>query len=171
MSIDTADLIQRGDTLDPAAWHALSRGLYDAWRNMWPEGMAKGLLPSRDHFDPIAVRQLLPHITLFEVQREPPPMRFRLRLVGTMITRHLHADPTGRWLDELGADPQSFEGLTWVAENRGPSWRRGPKRVGPGRDYGSAETLVVPLAADGVTVDRMLVLSVVYDPEGRAVLR
>ncbi len=171
MSTDTADRIQRDDALDPAAWHALSRSLFDAWRDMWPEGMAKGLLPSRDHFNPMAVRQLLPHITLFEVQRLPPPMRFRLRLVGTMITQHLHADPTGRWLDELNTDPQTTEGLTWVVENRSPSWRRGAKRAGPGRDYGSAETLVLPLAADGVTVDRLLALSIIYDPEGRAVLR
>lgn len=170
MTADTADVIQRGPELAPATWHSLTRQLYDYWRSMPPAMPASGALPSRESFDPVAIRTLLPHIIMLDVHRDP--LRFRFRLVGTMLATWLRNDPTGRWLDELGGDTASLTaGLTWVIGEGLPSWRRGRKRLGPGREYGSAETLALPLASDGLLVDRVLCVSVLYDIDGRPLAR
>ncbi len=138
-----------------------------------PPAVAGGTLPSRDSFDPIAVRNLLPYISMLDVQRDAgPALRYRLRLVGTMVTVWLRQDPTGRWLDELGGDtPNMIARLDWVVTHGAPSWRRGHKRVSPGRDYGSAESLALPLAGDGARVDRLLCIGMIYNPDGQPVLR
>jgi hypothetical protein len=69
----------------------------------------------------------------------------------------------------LIANPQSRERFRFMAETgcatyrRGlPLWTRDPK-------HQLIETLIVPLARDGRTVDMMLAVSVVFDSSGRAV--
>lgn len=166
----TTDLLQRGDTLDASLWHPFCRQLFDYWRSLPPADPALSSLPGRDKFDPIAVRGLLPYIIMLDVQAEP--LRFRLRLVGTMMTTWLRQDPTGRWLDELSGDITNMhERLAWVVQHGQPSWRHGSKRIGPGRDYGSSETLALPLAGNGAAVDRLLCIGMVYNPDGQPVLR
>ena len=94
---------------------------------------------------------------LLEVHRAP--LRFRYRLVGTRFASLHGIDPTGRWLDE--AFPEAPVGnfltrLEFVVTRGVPAWRRGVALVGHGLDWQTLETLALPLASDGCTVDMVL---------------
>jgi hypothetical protein len=54
--------------------------------------------PARVDIDPVELRGLLPHISLFDVV-EPGP-RLRFRLVGTAVTE-IAGEATGKFIDEL----------------------------------------------------------------------
>src|SRR5258708_34032350 len=70
--------------------------LYRYWLALHP---ARGLIPGRQHFDPVDVPRLLPLLWLIEFQRHP--LRFKYRLVGTEHVQALGRDPTSQWLDEV----------------------------------------------------------------------
>src|SRR5260370_18069961 len=70
--------------------------LYRYWLAIHP---ARGLIPGRQHFDPVDVPRLLPLLWLIEFQRHP--LRFKYRLVGTEHVQALGRDPTSQWLDEV----------------------------------------------------------------------
>lgn len=70
--------------------HPKIRGLTEYWVSIRPPG----LLPGRQHFEPLDVPALLPNLWLVDVIRGAAP-RFRYRLVGTNIARAFDGDPTG----------------------------------------------------------------------------
>ncbi|HUT50416.1 MAG TPA: PAS domain-containing protein [Alphaproteobacteria bacterium] len=53
--------------------------------------------PPRSALDPLEITQLLPHIVVVDVMREPA--RFRYRLIGTVLTGLAGRDATGRFLN------------------------------------------------------------------------
>jgi hypothetical protein len=144
-----------------AEWHPKIRVLYDYWQRIHP---APGVLPGRQHFDPLEVHTLLPNIWLIDVVR--PQLRFRYRLVGTRITEAL-GDTTGRWLDEVHPDfhpgSPTHENYLAVATHRDLSWRRGkPVLMAYSERCVEIERLLLPLANDGGTVDVILALTVLF---------
>jgi hypothetical protein len=60
---------------------------------------------------------------------------------------------TGQWLDE--AHPHLRN-----------EWRKGKPRIWAHRDFGEIENVLLPLAADGVTVNILLAYTVLYRPDG-----
>src|SRR6185312_7513509 len=69
--------------------------LYCHWISMHP---ARGVLPGRQHFDPVDVPQLLSALWLVNVHRHP--LRFQCRLLGTEQVRIMGRDVSGQWMDE-----------------------------------------------------------------------
>jgi hypothetical protein len=135
------------------------RRLYDYWRAIAPEGR----LPGRVHFDPLDVPSLLPRISLLEVHRAP--LRYRFRVAGTFLVQFYKFDPTGQWYDEAFAGRPIagvLERFAIAAEEGVPVWRRGPAVVAPQSEWRTVESLVLPLASDGVTVDMILGATVVH---------
>ena len=61
--------------------HPKIRRMIAHWESLAP---GPGILPGRQHFDPIQVPDLLPHIWLIDVERGPM-LRFRYRLLGTAL--------------------------------------------------------------------------------------
>jgi hypothetical protein len=100
---------------------------------------------------------LRPHSILFDVEREP--LDFRYAEIGSRIVAVSNADNTGRRISELPHQrPPSrvWEHFTGALDARAPVKGALPY-VGRSRDIGGAFQIVMPLADDGRTVDRLLV--------------
>lgn len=139
----------------PDDCHAQIRAIVDYWAAIHPtEG-----LPGRQHFEPRDIPALLPYLRLIDVLG--PPLRFRIRLMGTQLVDALRADHTGKFYDEVF---ENFERsslhheLRAVVERHEPNWRRGDHRLNAGRDYILMERVILPLARDGENVDMLLML-------------
>jgi hypothetical protein len=125
-------------------------------------------LPGRRHFDPMAIPEALPGICLLDVERNP--FRLRYRVAGTRIAASLGKEPAGRSFEEMhpaaAHDPTYLDRHRRVVETAIPSWRRGPPRQWSRRECIEIENLILPLAADGTTVDLLLTLTVMYWSNG-----
>lgn len=151
--------------LDTAGWHPRSARLYRYWRSLHP---LPGVLPGRQHFDPVAVPELLPGIWLLNVARDP--FRLRYRLCGTGVVGAIGREVTGLWLEE--AHPDGVAAAECIARcrrlvrDRAPSWCKEPPRLWTHRDFEMVETLLLPLARDGRTIDMLCAHGVAYRPDG-----
>lgn len=136
------------------------------WRAMAP---APGRLPGRQHFDPIELPDLLPHLWLIDVERVPA-LRFRYRLLGTALIEAGVPMRRGDYFDEVENQPARDEvadTLGWVVRERRPNWRRGVPKVAHNKHVSELERIMLPLAADGATVDMLLGLTLFYWDDGR----
>ena len=149
----------------PETCHPKIRRVVEYWRKIHP---AEGVLPGRQHFDPIDIPQLLPNVWLIDVSHDP--LRFRFRLLGTAVVEYAGEDNTGRWFDEAmpNFNPRVFAD---VVETGLPSWARTRSRMRPYKEYRELERVRLPLARDGKTVDMILCLTVFYDKTGKEIMK
>ena len=121
---------------------------------------------ARADIDPSELKPLLPSIGLVEVHYEP--LRFRIRLAGTDWRRTLGFEATGLWLDQWPNPVQrqvlELGWTTIVREARPGRARRNALVEGVMLHY---EAVFIPLAADGRTIDMVLVMSAPW-PNGAA---
>jgi hypothetical protein len=132
--------------------------LYRYWLSIHP---ARGVLPGRQHLDPVAVPKLLPWLWLIEFERNP--LRFRYRLMGTEQVVAIGRDGTGKWLDEVhpGFAASSAYPQFVAAVERGESgFHKGAAINARERSWMSVERLVLPMAKNGRDVDLLLGMSV-----------
>lgn len=140
--------------VEPPLVQPSARALLAYWRSK----AAPGRFPRRGDLDPVEMKCALGDLAVIEVHRDP--LRFRYRLHGATLAQDDGFDMTGKWLDDHP-----------VAQVRGrlaSSWRRVAEQgliVHGFRDcFADAlrprryEILVLPLADDGRTVDKLLVL-------------
>jgi hypothetical protein len=120
-----------GDDFDIAPG-GMARTLEDYWRSL----LRGRRMPMRSDIEPTHLRAILPNIFLFDV--DPEPLRFRWRLAGTTLVRHLRFEPTGHWLDEtpIAPDDRILEACRLAVEERRPichlaSWRDARGRTLP----------------------------------------
>jgi len=153
---------------DRSDWHPLVRQFYEYWLSITPEGRLAG----RQHIAPEHMVPMLSRMWMLDVHRHP--LRFRYRLYGTALANSLHREVTGRWMDEAApeivSNPEVRDRLRFLAEAGCPTWRRGPT-LRDGRDplHRLIENCVVPLAADGRTVDIIIGVAVLFDATGREI--
>jgi hypothetical protein len=128
------------------------RRLYAYW-----EGKRAGpLLPARGALDPVDFSYALANVALVDVLRDP--LRFYFRVVGTEIVLRDGTDLTGRYADDHPLPEyrallrQAYSDA--VAAAAPAVFRRKGLMDDKPRQY---EVLYLPLAADGVTVDMLLV--------------
>lgn len=156
-----ADEVEFLDTLDPVRLRSPKiHQVSEAWQGMRP---APDKLPGRQHFDPSAVGRLLPQLMSLDLLRADGELRaVRYRLIGSMIRDAYGEDTTGKLVDTF---PRHFR---LAAESGKPVWRFGPpaQTILKGR-VTAIENLILPLAADGTTVDVLVLLSVFFDQSGR----
>lgn len=136
------------------------RQLYDYWRSIRPDGRR---LPGRQHFDPIDIPHLLSALWLLDVFHDP--LRFRYRLISAAHVAVTGTDRTGRWYDEAHPQYKSsplYAKLAAAATQGAPTFRRGRPTVHIDKDYMSLETLLLPLARDGETVDMLLGITIYH---------
>ena len=83
--------------------------------------------PLRSSIEPTEIPRLLPHLFLVEVPQIGPPMRFRLRLVGTAFRPFFGADITGREVNEAEVSPDRARFCSeWreILQRGAPRWAR-----------------------------------------------
>jgi hypothetical protein len=98
-------------------------------------------------------------VALIDVVRDP--LRFRYRLMGVLLVERFGFDMTGKYLEEFPQPSfRRFLERAWteVVERRTPVHQFHNDTVdGHRRDF---ETLRLPLASDGETVDMFILASV-----------
>jgi hypothetical protein len=121
----------------------------------WEKGRGARALPARSDINPGDLRFLLGHLILLDVMREP--LRFRVRLQGTEVEWWTGGDLTGRTVDQLSSPTLASvaqEHLAASADSARPCHRIGEQKIADvPRRY---EALILPLAADGKTVNMLL---------------
>lgn len=125
--------------------------------SLWRSRCRDGRLPARADFDPCDLREHMGWIVLTDV--EQAPLRFRFRLVGSRVAEMAGRDVTGCYLDEV-YPPDIYRVV--VAGYHEAIKRRQPVRVHGrfcqvDRCFLALESLELPLASDGDTVDMLMV--------------
>jgi hypothetical protein len=130
--------------------------LFAYWR-----GKCRGdQLPGRQHIDPLDFPDLLPHISIFDVVHIGGAVRCRIRLMGTANVQLMGADCTGQFFDARMRPEDAARIMVsyrQVIAERRPHFLHGSVAI-PGREHVHYERLLLPLAADGRTVDMLLAL-------------
>lgn len=134
----------------------LLRQAHDYW-----DGKRRGrIMPARVEIDPLEMIALLPHLILMDVLRDTKPgwpLDFRYRLLGTHVDGMMNGRYTGKCLSEMPhQQPGSrlWTSLAAVTAERTPHINRVPY-VGPHKDFLSVVDMVMPMGADGETVDML----------------
>jgi hypothetical protein len=102
------------------------------------------------------------------------PRRFRVRLVGTALILTGTPARTGDFMaDFMPPDRReaSLADLEQVVQSREPWWYRGPVILRHDTFVQEVERLVLPLAADGRTVDMLLCMSIILRAENGRLVR
>jgi hypothetical protein len=149
-------------TFDPASLRA--QRLRQAFA-YWRQKCAGRRMPARADLDPTEIPELLPWVILVDVL----PGDFRYRLIGTEVCRISHADYTGQLFSTLpGKGPGSvvWSNCEEVVRRKAP-FSRSPPYVGPAAYFRGCENLLMPLSADGETVNMIFqVVSFERRPSG-----
>lgn len=122
----------------------------------WLAKKGDRVAPPRSAIQPEEITRLLPHIVLIDVVGEPP--RFRMRLVGTRVVEAFGQEVTGKFVDEIDLSTIGAavlaRGRAAVAERR-PDLHVWEYTKGDGRHI-KYERLILPLSADGESIDQLL---------------
>ena len=126
-------------------------------RQDWQNRRNGRILPARSSFDIVDLKYILGNLNLVEVQRDP--LRFRFRVHGTNCAKLLGYDMTWKFVDDY-PDPwyraRVRRNFTSVVESRAPRCDLGQREIVDRRII-RFEALILPLAEDGETVDRLMV--------------
>jgi hypothetical protein len=125
--------------------------------NYWISIHSSEALPGRRQFEPLDVFHLSENIWMVNVERDP--LRYKIRRFGAALSAFTGRDDTGRYLDESLPNFQqsdSREILAGVVANGRPAFRRDRAVSAPHKSHVFAERIILPLAADGATVDVLL---------------
>ncbi len=128
------------------------REFYDHWRRAAPPG----LLPGRQHIDPVArIPWLVANLALFEVVPTGGGLRFRVSQTGELMVNVTGSDPTGRFVDEL-IKPEFQARVNAalaqvVSERIAHYWEN--QMWTHQNDFIRMRRLALPLASDGRNVD------------------
>ena len=147
----------------PDNCHARIRQVVEYWLSIHP---TRGL-PGRQHFDPIEIPDLLANIRLLDVFRNP--LRFKTRLMGTVLHDFFGQEQTGLWMDECFADfhrSKMFKDLTDIIETPQPRWRRGHPTLNYEKSFVTVDRVYLPFATDGETVDLVMTCMLFGDKDG-----
>lgn len=123
----------------------------------WNERRGARAMPARAQIDPVDFPYILGNIVLFGVEREP--LRFRVRLQGSVFVQRLGFDLTGRLLDDMTGMP-SFRDLIaaaarGVVESGRPIHRR--RNMIMDDRLLRYEALLLPLGGEGQGVEHVLI--------------
>jgi hypothetical protein len=120
-----------------------------------------GKLPGRRHIEPTELADLLPWLMLIDVvPQQDGATRYRLRLVGTEAASIQGSDSTGKFVDEVLTGSEGKDVVAGYDEIRRtcqPQHRRGVVAIA-GREHVPYERIAFPLASDGETVDRLILV-------------
>jgi hypothetical protein len=138
--------------------HPDLRRLYDYWH-----ARRKGRrYPARADIDPVEFSFALGNVTLVDVLYDP--LRFRFRLMGTLMAQRAGIDLTGRMVDELPVPVYRdllLEAYRTTIRTGEPNTMLHEQTV-QGRVY-EFEVLRLPLAEDGETINMLLLCPMYFE--------
>jgi hypothetical protein len=152
-------------TEPPAEAHAKIVAIHHYWQKAAP---GAGLLPGRQHIDPLDIPKLLDHVWMVDVVGEPK--RFRIRLIGGQVGRPGSSVKRGDFVDEFldATGKEMVLGhLLACATSGKPVWYRGKGFLPRSREAFELERIFLPLAEDGRVVGILLCLTVYYTSAGQ----
>jgi hypothetical protein len=122
------------------------------WLSLKPD---PSKFPARSAIDPAAIPHLLSRIILLEIVAGPAP-RLKVRLAGELVLQRVGKPLKGRWLDEELPDRvETLHRMLASVVQGNVIWRCGPTLLNPSKRYRHSESVVFPMAEDGVTVDHI----------------
>jgi hypothetical protein len=124
-------------------------------------------LPARHALDPTQFHNVLANVWLLDVVGERP--RFRVRLLGERIRSFGVPAKVGDFLDEHLPSSDQLADLREVVRTGEPSWFRGKPHLSHAREVIEIERVLLPLAADGSTVDVIFAVTVSYPASGEGI--
>ncbi len=154
---------------DPARASDLAAGLHRYWasKRAGPDD-----LPARDDIHPEEIKPLLPYIWMLDFDRATEA--FRYRLIGTAVVDGVGKDYTGHTLAECHPNVGDYQvvvgTLLQMMEDARPMWRRGSPMFQHHTEVTALENVILPLATDRRTPDRLLGMTVFYDSDDRVYL-
>lgn len=127
---------------------------------VWAAKRGSRTMPSRGDLGIRDLKLVLPSITFLDIVREGERVRFRVRMMGSLLDE-LVAPITGRFVDEvLPAHFAQKWATQWMPAVDGRKPRRAAGRVEYAeRHWYVAESLYAPLAEDGETPDILMVVA------------
>lgn len=139
--------------------HPNLRRLYDYW-----ESRKRGRrYPARSDIDPVEFSFALGNVTLVDVLYDP--LRFRFRLMGTLMAQRAGFDLTGRMVDEVPVpDYRDFllGAYRHTVETGEPNTVLHEQTI-QGKPF-EFEVLRLPLAEDGEHIDMLLLCPMYFEP-------
>jgi hypothetical protein len=132
---------------------------FQAIEERWRKHCRDGRLPARADFPPESLTLWMGHIQIVELVRHEETIRYRVRLAGTRIVYYEGHDNTGKFLDDVIPRDQRddiLEPYRRCAQTREPVYSLFYSCSDAGISA-QLERLILPLAADGATVDQFLV--------------
>lgn len=146
-------------------WHPLVRELLYYWMR---KCNAEGHLPARQQIERTELAELLPHLWMLDVHRNP--WRFRYRMAGPAFAAAIGRTIGNDWFDELRplAWAANRTRLITTARDGMATWRRGAMPVEDDTfevgGWTDVENLMLPLASDGINVDTILGIAILLRP-------
>lgn len=131
----------------------------------WLERRGSRRMPARADIDPMEFAWILGDVSLVDVVRDGAELRFRFRLIGTHAVERFGYDMTGGWLHDLPEPAYRQHVHNAYAElvlQGTPLIERLDMMLD--RRMHDYEILRLPLAADGETVDMILLAVDFFDP-------
>jgi hypothetical protein len=138
--------------------HPDLRRLYDYWYAR----RKSRRYPARADIDPVEFSFALGNVTLVDVLYDP--LRFRFRLMGTLMAQRSGVDLTGRMVDELPIPAYRdllLEAYRTTIRTGEPNTMLHEQTV-QGRIY-EFEVLRLPLAEDGETINMLLLCPMYFE--------
>jgi len=136
--------------------------------SLWTAKRPSGRLPARGDLLPEELGPTLPAVLLLDVVGKADGRDYVYRVAGSRLVEMYGVEPTGRPLSDFAEWPwaQRARRIFDRAVDSGmPTLARARMTVEP-RDFYRVETLCLPLAAEGATVD-MLLVAMAFEPDGR----
>lgn len=130
----------------------------------WTDARGAKLLPSRRYIRPESIRTAIGYIGIIDVLRDHGRLDFRYRMFGTLMADALGSDFTGRMIDQIEPAPyaammrRSYE-ETVAAQ--APKFHR--VRFTHDDRQRVYSRLLLPLAEDGVSPDRLWATTHAYE--------
>jgi hypothetical protein len=136
--------------------------LFNDWDH-WRRGRE---FPCRADFTPFDLKYIMGNLSLLDVTYDP--LQFRYRIYASNLAQQIGTEMTNKSIDDIPGGDHARRvraHFTEVVERRVPMTYMRDKRFTYQGMTHNCEVLVLPLSADGTTID-MLMSGVVWDAEG-----
>ncbi len=129
--------------------------------DLWRAAATDRRFPPAGALGPAELKPVLPDVHIYTVSPEPP--RYRVRLIGTRMTEHIGRNLAGKPVEEIPLDAlrQVIGGLLNAVEVSGAFLHlMAPRAIAlPNGDHKALESIWLPCAEDGETIDRVIAVS------------